>query len=169
MDLALERKEQDTVYNDVTYMGNCIKQSSELRALLRSPIIHGDKKLAIMNQLFKSTISPLTWSFVEIVIKKGREQYLVDFASCYEEMYNEMNKISHVKITTAQGIDQNTIDKIVQAMPQGKKLEIENQIDESIIGGFTLKFGDNLYDASIAKKLKDIKAPFLDESYVDKV
>ena len=41
-----------------------------------------------------------------------------------------------------------------------KKVTIENKVDESIVGGFTLRVGDLQYDASVANKLSELKREF---------
>jgi F-type H+-transporting ATPase subunit delta len=40
------------------------------------------------------------------------------------------------------------------------KITLENQIDESIIGGFILRIGDLQYNASISNKLNNLKREF---------
>jgi len=39
-----------------------------------------------------------------------------------------------------------------------RKINIENKIDPSLIGGFILKIGDMQLDASVANQLKSIKS-----------
>jgi F-type H+-transporting ATPase subunit delta len=39
----------------------------------------------------------------------------------------------------------------------GKEVELIEQIDESLIGGFILKVGDQQIDDSIKRKLNDLK------------
>ncbi|MGB8492217.1 MAG: F0F1 ATP synthase subunit delta, partial [Bacteroidales bacterium] len=40
------------------------------------------------------------------------------------------------------------------------KVELKENLDESIIGGFILRIGDNYIDASIREKLRKIKTGF---------
>lgn len=169
LDLAIEKNCLTPVYNDVKLLDETIKSSADLKAMLKSPVIHGDKKLTVLSQLFKDKINNITWMYIELVVKKGREAFLVDFGNCFEELYNTMNNISKVKITTAIKLGEEVQKNIINNVPTKNTLEIENEIDEEILGGFKLQFGGNLFDASINKKLKDLKAQFLDESYVDKV
>ena len=42
----------------------------------------------------------------------------------------------------------------------GKEAEVENIIDESILGGFILRVGDIQYNASILNKLDKLKREF---------
>jgi len=43
---------------------------------------------------------------------------------------------------------------------------IEEQVDESIIGGFVLRIGDTEYNASIANKLQQLKREFVSNPYL---
>jgi F-type H+-transporting ATPase subunit delta len=38
-----------------------------------------------------------------------------------------------------------------------QKIQIENKVDPSLLGGFILKIGDMQYDASVSHQLKAIK------------
>ncbi len=169
LDLAIEKNILAAVYKDVKLIDETIQSNIDLKIMLKSPVIPNDKKLNVMSLIFKEQIDVITWMYIQLVIKKNREAYLVDFGQCFEDLYNKMNHISKVKITTAQQLSDSVQKEIINNVPTKDKLEIENVIDQDIIGGFKLHFGDNLYDASIHKKLKDLKAQFLDESYVDKV
>jgi F-type H+-transporting ATPase subunit delta len=42
-----------------------------------------------------------------------------------------------------------------------KKIQLQNQLEPSIMGGFILTLGDMQYDASVAHKLKGIKTALL--------
>jgi len=44
-------------------------------------------------------------------------------------------------------------------------VEIENKVDESLIGGYVLKIGDKLYDDSVKGKLDKLKKAFSKNDY----
>lgn len=169
LDLAIESNKLAEIYEDVKLIDQTISSSADLKAMLKSPVITSDRKLNVLAALFKDKTTLVTWSYIELVVKKGREAFLVDFGNCFEELYNKMNQISKIKVTTAIALAEEVQREIINNVPTKDKLIIENVIDSEILGGFKLQFGDNLYDASINKKLRDIKAIFSDESFVDKV
>lgn len=169
LDFAIEKNSLDTIYNDVKLIDEAIQSSSDLKAAIKSPVIPSDKKIAVLSALFKDKIHAITWGYLELIVKKNREVYIIDFGKSFVELYNQLNKISKVKITTATVLGEDIQAKIKSSIPSTNKLEIENEVDAEILGGFKLQFENNLYDASVMKKLKDLKTQFLDESYVDKV
>jgi F-type H+-transporting ATPase subunit delta len=169
LDFAIEKNSLEPVYNDVKLIDETIHSNSELKAMMKSPVITNDKKVAVLSALFKDKINNITWSYIELVVKKNREAFLIDFGKCFDELYNQLKNISRVKITTATQLSESVQAQIKNSIPTKNTLEIENVIDAEILGGFKLQFENNMYDASMSKKLKDLKAQFLDESYVDKV
>jgi F-type H+-transporting ATPase subunit delta len=49
---------------------------------------------------------------------------------------------------------------------KGDKIELVETVDPSLIGGFVLRVGDQQYDTSISRKLKQLKNEFDDNLYV---
>ncbi|MEO5997940.1 MAG: ATP synthase F1 subunit delta [Chitinophagaceae bacterium] len=172
IDLAVEKDQLDVVYNDMMYLQGICKSSREFVNLLKSPIIKGDKKRQIVDIVSKGKVGVLTASFNELMIKKGREQYLPEIVDAFIDMYNDIKGIYKVKLTTAQTVSdelkQSIIDKFA-ATTTLKHIELEAKVDEALVGGFVLEFNNKLVDASILRDLKDIKKQFQDNSYIQKL
>jgi F-type H+-transporting ATPase subunit delta len=75
------------------------------------------------------------------------------------------------KVTTAvpltAKIEAKVLEKIVALT--GKKANLENVINESILGGFILRVGDVQYDASISNYLNELKKEFDNSHYIPKI
>ena len=172
IDLAVEKGQLDVVYNDMVYLQGICKSSREFVNLLKSPIIKGDKKRQILDIVSKDKVSILTASFNELMIKKGREQYLPEIVNAFIDMYNDIKGIHKVKLTTAQPVSdelkQSIVDKFA-ATTTLQQIELEAVVNEALVGGFVLEFNNKLVDASILRDLKDIKKQFLDNSYIQKL
>jgi F-type H+-transporting ATPase subunit delta len=172
IDLALEKQMLDKIHTDVVLIDATISASRDLVSMLRSPVIPSDKKLAVIEALFKAKVTEFTWAFLELVVKKGRESHLVEFGESFITQYNKLRGISKVAITTAVALDAETLNNLknsVSAIPGIGTLEIESKVNEALIGGFMLQYGDKLYDASVSRKLKNLKEQFIDESFVGKI
>ena len=65
-------------------------------------------------------------------------------------------------VTTAVPLTADLKTKVLAKVKEltGKEAEVENIIDESILGGFILRVGDIQYNASIANKLDKLKREF---------
>ena len=64
-------------------------------------------------------------------------------------------------------IKAKVLEKIVALT--GKKANLENVINESILGGFILRVGDVQYDASISNYLNELKKEFDNSHYIPKI
>jgi F-type H+-transporting ATPase subunit delta len=83
LDLAEDQKQGERLTGDLEMVWKAIKESPEFLALLKSPVISKEKKLAVFSEVFKSHISPLSLSFLNIIVEKGREELLGDIIGEY--------------------------------------------------------------------------------------
>lgn len=172
VDLALEQGQLEPVYADMQWLQNVCKSSRDFANLLRSPIIKADKKNKIVDAVIGEHIAPLTKAFITLLINKGREKNLQEVAGAVIAQYKEHKGIQTVVLTTATPVSEATKQAIVnkiQADSSYKNIDIETVIDDSIIGGFVLKAGDKLIDASIAYDLKAIARQFENNDFIYKV
>jgi len=163
IDLSIEKNQLEVVYKDMQYLQAVCKNSREFVNLLSSPIISLDKKNAIISAVTKDRVSVLTAAFNKLLVAKGREKGLPEIANAFIDQYNVIKGIHKIKITTAVAISdelKKSIEAKVTAAQGLNRIELETEVDESLIGGFVLAFDNNLVDASIAKDLREIKKQF---------
>ncbi|HAI83350.1 MAG TPA: ATP synthase F1 subunit delta [Chitinophagaceae bacterium] len=169
IDLSQEQGKLEEVYADMRYMQALAKASKELVALLKSPIVKGDKKLAVIESLTNGKVGALTSGFNRLLVNKGRENDLVAIVDAFIDQYNTLKDIHRVKFTTAVAVSdtlKQSIVNTVKAQTGFTHIELEAKVDANIIGGFVLEFDNNLVDASVARDLRDLKAQFSKNWYV---
>ena len=172
MDLTLERGSMETTMADVKHLREVIRTNNDLRVLLKSPIISPYKKLKIVEKVFDSNVSELMMAFMKIMITKGREPYLLDITDAFIILYNGQKQITPVKITSAVGLEQATIDKLVAKLKKETNIvnvELTTAINSDLIGGFTIQYGDKMLDASIAKDLNTLKKQYTTGAYTSTI
>jgi F-type H+-transporting ATPase subunit delta len=169
LDLAVERNELDVVYNDMLLCKQMVT-NRDLYMLLKSPIINATKKHAIFKSLFEGKISKMTLAFFDIIVSKGREMYLPEITAEFIQQYKKLKKISTVYLTTAAEISDEQLSeikkKLLATSITEESIEFIKKVDPEIIGGYIVKIGDNLYDASVKHRLAQLKKEFLDNEYI---
>lgn len=171
LQLAQERNALETVYSEMLGIHALTSGSKELKLLLKSPIISADKKLSVLKKLFDGKISELTYKFLELLVKKGRESYIPEITSAFIEQYKALKKITTVKLTSAIKLDSATVEQIVSALKTQAgitSIDLKEEIDESLIGGFVLQYGDKQIDASVQRSLQQLSNTVIDDSFVKK-
>jgi F-type H+-transporting ATPase subunit delta len=169
LDLAVERKQLDEVYQDMVFMHRLCADSREFVVLLKSPVITEDKKEKIFLALTRGRISGLTAMFNQLLIRKNREFYLDEIVDAFIQQYKDYNHIQIVKLTTAVEVSDQIKAELVnqiKTVPGIQDVELQCQVDEKIVGGFVLDFGDRRIDASIAYDLAKIRAQFDKNDYI---
>ena len=167
--LADERNVLEQVKEDMQTVLSVCEENSDFTNMLKSPIVKADKKATILNEIFAKEVCELSLSFINIVIEKKREAILEAIAENFMNLYNESKNIVKASVVTAIAI---TEDIRTQVLAQLKlvagdaDVQIEERVDESIIGGFILRIGDREFNASIANKLQQLKREFVSNPYI---
>lgn len=169
IDLAMETGQLEAVFHDMKLLNVTCNESRELVNFIRSPIINADKKKKIFFAIFQGQLSDLTSRFCNLLISKGREEYLPEIAQSAIRQYRKIRNIQQVKITTAVPMDEELktgiIEKVKSEIPE-QKIELLTQVNEDLIGGFVLETENTVFDASILRDLKDVKSQFLKNVYI---
>ena len=166
--LASEKNLSEKVFSDMQLINSTCNQSHDLSLLLKSPIVSGDKKDAVIKGVFSGKIDQVTLSFMDLMIKKGREAHLIGISQEYINLYKDMMGVRVAYVTTATTLDAAGREQILSIVKQmkGDKVELVETVNKNIIGGFVLRIGDEQFDASVIKKLRQLRNEFDDNLYV---
>lgn len=172
LDLATEQNSTEAALSDMKLLDAVCRQNSDFVLMLRSPVIHADKKTAIFQAVLGEKLSPLTLAFVRLLIRKGREANLPEIATAFIRRYKELKNIRTVHLTTASPVSdavRNKIREKVTASLQNSQVEMIESVDPDLIGGFVLEMDDKLFDASIRRDLNEVKLQFSKNIYIKNI
>lgn len=172
LDLAIEKGQLEEVFADMQLMQQICKGNRDFVNLLSSPIISSDTKKKIVEAITTGKISGLTTAFNSLLISKGRESNLPEITTAFINQYKEYKNIQTVKLTTAIPASDDIRKAITDQVRKASgfdNIELEEKVDENIIGGFVLQVGDKLIDASIAYDLKTIARQFENNDFIYKI
>jgi len=161
LSLALEQGKADTIHADMKFVLQSIAKEKELQDFLQSPVIKSEVKKAALKEVFAEA-DAVTARLIEVLVDNKRVALLNEVAEKYITLYNEQKGAQTAIVTTAVPLTDALESKVLEKVKEltGKEVNLENKIDESIIGGFILRVGDLQYDTSIAGKLSDLKRAF---------
>lgn len=172
LDLAIEQGKLEEVFADMQLVKSTCTGSRELLNLLRSPIIKADAKNRVIIAVFATHLSPITNSFIHLLINKNREANLPEIVEAFINQYKEYKNIHDVTLITAipvSGELKNTIVEHVKKETGYQNIELKEIVKPDLIGGFVLEVGDKMIDASIAYDLKQITKQFKNNDFIYQV
>jgi F-type H+-transporting ATPase subunit delta len=168
LNLALDNGQLESVYADMLMVRQLCITNDDFVNMLENPIIKTDKKQNILKEIFTGKVNDLTMKFMILMAEKRREGYLDDIAFAFVEQYKIHKNIITAVITSANGLDPVAKEKLlamIQASATGQ-IELVEKVDKSLIGGFKVKVGDKQVDASVLRKLNELRKTFAENPYV---
>lgn len=160
-------KKTEEVYQDILLLKQIFQENSELRVVIESPIIVPDKKSAIFSQLFEKNLSPITFGFLLLILKKRREPSLMMTLDSFITLYYQAHNIKTATLTTATQLNEILLQGIKETLEKQTQSTIDLQVkeDPAILGGFIIKLEDQLLDASLLGKINKLKSEFSKNVY----
>lgn len=173
VDLSIQQNKLDRVLEDVESFDAITDENRDFYNFLKTPIIHKDKKQAIIKKLFEKSYDDLTMKFLLLLIAKQREMYLPEIADEFILQYKLLKHITTVRISSAVELSKEVLKKIEEKLKAGdlagEKVEFETQVDPKLIGGIIIEFNDRVYDASVSHRLNRYKKNFGENLYVSMI
>lgn len=167
--LAVEKGSLDQVHADMQLFTKVCEENRDFMLMLRSPVIKHDKKNDVLKKIFQGKVNALTLAIFDIITRKNREPLLPEIASSFHGAYNVHKGIGEATVTTAVAMDKelrNEIEVIAKKISDKTQLELHEELDPEMIGGFVLKVGDQQVDASLKNKLNALKIKFSKNPYI---
>ena len=158
IDLAQDQKSMDALLEQTELIESTLKQSSDLRSLLNSPVVKNEDKQSIAKSVFKS-VDKMLHGLFELLAENNRFDHLKWICQSYKHSYNQMHNIQEAHITSAIELDKSTLKALEAKIKEitGDSAQITTEVNDELIGGFVLKLNDLQYDASISGQLSKIK------------
>ncbi len=99
-------------------------------------------------------------SFGRVLRERGDLKKIDEIIDCFEKIWNKEHKIKNVDILTPYKLDKESfevLNKYLSRISGVDNIKIQEKIDKKIIGGFIIKDGDKIYDASLKTKIDKLK------------
>ncbi len=167
--LAQEKGALEAVHQDMQLFAQICEENVDFRIMLRNPIINHEKKLNILKSLFNDRVHHMTSAFFEIITRKNRESVLHTIANEVHKQYNTLKGVEMAEIKTTFALDDELRAefKSVIAKATGKNgVELKEEVDKELIGGYVLRVGGQQIDDSLKGKLKELKLKFSHNPYL---
>lgn len=159
-DLASEKKCIDEILNDLDVIEKVMKESSELRHVIKSPLVNSEEKLNILLKIFAgSSFNNLTTTFLKVLDNNKRISNILSIILQFKKINSEKRGDIAANVTSANELSEDEKNNITNQLKNtlGQKLSLNFNVDKEIIGGLIVKVGSKMIDTSIANKINKLK------------
>ncbi len=123
--------------------------------LISSPEKAYREKTEIFVDLFDGQVQQKTINFLKVLGEAKRLSLLPIISSEYKKLLAEKDSSSELTITSAYELTKEQTDSITKGLEKryGDNLNVKSEVDSTLIGGFSVKCGDEVIDHSIKGRL----------------
>lgn len=163
--LAEEKNSLKKLADDAELIFSTLEKSKELRAILKNPVIKPKDKKNVLAKIFQDKISKVMIEFLDFVVDKNREDILIDIMREFLNLRDNKEGILRTNIISAVELDDELKKEIETKLEANTKKKVISKyfIDPKIIGGFIIKLGDTVIDASLTHQLERLRKKFSED------
>jgi F-type H+-transporting ATPase subunit delta len=149
----------DAVEDELFRFGRIVESDPPLRAALTNRELPADTKRELLHKLLDGKVNLVTYKLIEraVVEPRGRtiERALQDLSGLAAQRRDRL--VAHV--TSATELSEAEQSGLAAALSRtfGHELKLQVVVDASLIGGLTVRVGDELIDASVARQLQEAR------------
>ena len=163
LDLAKGKSLLDELHKDMQLFSSVCEQNRDFALMLKNPVITNEKKASVLTKIFEGKVHPVTITFFDIITRKHREKFLPAIATEFHKQFNLLHNIGMASVTTVFPLDQTLrqdFKDLVIHYTGKAEVELEEEVDEELIGGYQLKLEGKQVDESLKGKLKELSLKF---------
>jgi F-type H+-transporting ATPase subunit delta len=153
--LAAEQEASDRVGADLAGVADAIAGNALAREFFLSPVIPKPDKERLLAEAFEGKLHPISLHTLLLLVRKRREPLLPALVTEYLDLQRAARGAQTLTLTSARALDGAEYASLIERLERlyGKKFEVAQVVDPSLIGGLRIMMGDRRIDATIAGRL----------------
>ena len=150
-ELARDKNLIDIAWDQFNKLADYMRKDRTFIDFMSAPQIADSDKVSLMQKVFEPRLETPFYNFVQFLARKRRIIYLPDIVGEFDLLVRQHKGIAQaVCITTVPMSDSERKLLIVELTKKtGLKIELEERIDPSIIGGMVVILQNQIIDGSI--------------------
>ena len=159
-EVAKENNSLEQVSYELNEVAKVVNESSDFVTLMNNPNIEKIKKINLIDASF-SGVNKYVVNVVKILAGNLQISLINFVLEQFTELFNRYSNSVVVKVESASPLTELQLENLKEKLKnelQLEKVELNNFVDESLLGGFKLTYNNKVVDASIKAKLSAIKA-----------
>lgn len=156
MDIGVDRGTYQQYAGELARIQATIEKAPLLKATLLNRSFSNRSKQDLMRKVFtEESFSEVVINFVALLVKHDRLQQLPLIIRNYGDLIDECEGRVRVTLYSVYPLDAAEVSTLKTALEGtlNKKSVVENNIDQTLIGGIVLKLNNMLIDSSVRSQL----------------
>jgi ATP synthase F1 delta subunit len=157
-EVAQEHEKLDEVRDQIGQFADALGESRELQTFFFSPYFSTEEKKNGLGTALEGADETVE-NFLALLIENHRMPALFRVRRELDAMWQDVNKLLPVQITSAVELDEAVAKQIGEEIGRqtGRKVELTSTVDPDVLGGIVVRVGNSILDASIRTRLERLR------------
>ncbi len=135
-----------------------VAAAPEMRELVDNPRIDRDRLIEVFREIGGDAFDERFVNFLRSVGQHKRFELLPEIAAQFEFLRREAQQRIHVRVTSAYPLESDEQEALTRRLKSrfGREVDLEIDVDESLIGGVVIRTGDEVIDGSVRGRLEQL-------------
>jgi len=144
-----------------------IEAQPKFMELLMAPNLDIERKKDLVNSTFSKEYSKLIVDFLTILVKEEAVLHLKEIETLFHDLVSQHLAdyfgIVEGTVYSAVPLSESQLLQLTYVFTKkiGKKVKLQLEIDESLIGGYKVNIANIVYDSTIKLQLKQLRASLM--------
>ena len=160
LEIGLKDGNYEALRQDLDKMADLLRESKELRVVLRSAAFRKPTRKAIVRKIGERLgLAMTTIEFIELLIQKKRIDLFFEITKAYRDRCDEVDGRTRATLVTPMELPSALVQEIKSLIESlaGKEVILSLERDPSLIGGFWTKIGNVVYDGSLKAQIAKLR------------
>jgi F-type H+-transporting ATPase subunit delta len=167
LDVALKESDPQKIERDLTSFVNAMHSSPDLARALTSPRIPPAARRNVVEAVAKSIgMEPPAAKLLALLADRGRLEIFNELLAVYRERLLAHQGIVKGSVTSAAPLPPEKMKALERSLASatGKQVQLDANVDPSLIGGVVARIGSTVYDGSIRTQLARMKQQLVENA-----
>lgn len=159
MDVAGSPEKAAVLRDELAVFAKAVGTSQELRDLYANPTDE-EARLGVTRQLAaKMQLTELAVRTLEVLVRNHRINDIDAIVAALSAYVNAALGVAVAHVRSAKALTPDEVRDLTETLSQrvGKKVELDVKTDPELLGGFVVKIGSEIWDASVAGKINKFR------------
>jgi F-type H+-transporting ATPase subunit delta len=157
-EVAQEQQKLDLVREQVGQVADALEDNREMRLFFFSPYFSTEEKRDGLRRTIEGA-DPVVANTLDVLVENHRLPLIARIRREYDRLWEDANDLLPVIVTSAVALDDAVVERIGDEIGRqtGRRVQLTKEVDPSIVGGFVVRVGNAILDASIRHRLESLR------------
>ncbi len=148
---------------DLERFSRTLAAAADLRELLRNPAVDRATKAALLDAVAaRLEMGSLPARLLRVLLANRRLTHLAEVIAAIRERLDREKNVVEARVRSARPLESADAEALRKALEgqTRRRVRLVPEVDSSLLGGFVVRVGSEVYDASLSTRLARVRAAF---------